>query len=131
MAYIIACLMASFSFLINKTLLKYVGPQVVLTYGPAVEEGAKTLLAWYLGADILATHVVFGVLEGGYDWLTSGRNGSKAAITSVAGHTLFGLITVAMLNLTGTVWLAVAGTIVAHVIWNTIIIRLYAKGDGK
>ncbi|HAK74710.1 MAG TPA: hypothetical protein DCP36_16290 [Sporomusaceae bacterium] len=131
MTYTIACLMAALSFLINKTLLKYVGPKVVLTYGPAVEEAAKTLLAWYLGADILATHIMFGLLGSGYDWLTSGLNGTKAAVCSVAGHTLFGVITVGMIDLTGSVWLAVSGAIVTHVIWNTVIIRLYAKGDAK
>jgi len=131
MTYTIACLMAALSFLVNKTLLKYVGPKVIFTYGPAVEETAKTLLAWYLGADILATHIIFGLVEGGYDWLTGSRNGLKAAAGSVAGHTLFGVITVMMFGFTGAVWLAVSGAIAAHVVWNMVIIRLYAKGDAK
>lgn len=131
MTYTIACLMAALSFLINKTLLKYVGPKVIFTYGPAVEEAAKTLLAWYLGADILATHIIFGLLEGFYDWLTVSGNGLKAAASSVAGHTLFGVITIVMIGFTGSVWLAVVGAIVAHVVWNTVIIRLCAKGDAK
>lgn len=131
MTYTIACLMAALSFLINKTLLKYVGPKVIFTYGPAVEEAAKTLLAWYLDADILATHITFGLLEGCYDWLAGSPNGLKAAASSVAGHTLFGIITIVMIRFTGSVWLAVAGAIVAHVVWNTLIIRLCAKGDAK
>ena len=124
MAYIIACLMAALSFLVNKTLVKYIGPPVVLTWGPVVEELAKTLLAWYLGADVLLTHIAFGVIEGGYDWLTGGRRSAQAALSSLAGHTLFGSITIGLLSLTGTVWLALAGAIVAHAAWNTAVIHL-------
>lgn len=124
MAYIIACLMAALSFLINKLLLRYVGPQVVLTWGPAVEELAKTWLSWHLGADILLTHLLFGFLEGAYDWLTAGQHSGKAAALSVAGHALFGVITLSLLMLTGSIWLALAAAIVAHVAWNTIAIRL-------
>lgn len=124
MAYIIACLMAALSFLVNKLLLRYIGPEVVLTGGPVVEEIAKTWLSWLLGADILLTHFVFGLLEGGYDWLTAGQGAGKAAALSIAGHTLFGVITVSLLALTGSIWLALAAAIVAHASWNVIAIRL-------
>lgn len=124
MAYIIACLMAALSFLANKLLLKYIGPQVIVTWGPVVEEAAKTLLAWQLSADILLTHIVFGLLEGTHDWLTGGQYRLQAALASVAGHALFGYSTVAVLGFTGSVLLAAAGAMVIHGAWNMAIIRL-------
>lgn len=126
MAYLLACLMASLSFLINKRLWKSKGPKVILTYGPAVEEGAKTILAWYLGADIFATHVGFGIIEGAYDYFTNSGTGVKAALLSISGHSLFGLITLGLLALAESVWLALAGAIIAHVAWNSIMVRLNA-----
>lgn len=124
MAYIIACLMAAFSFLANKALLRYIGPQVISSWGPIIEEGAKTLLAWYLNADILVTHIVFGVLEGAYDWLTGGRYRTQAALMSVACHMVFGAITVTGLRVAGSIWIAVGGAVIAHAIWNQAVMRL-------
>lgn len=124
MAYIIACLMAALSFVANKALLRLIGPQVILTWGPIVEEGAKTLLAWYLAADIVATHVIFRVLEGVYDYLIGTRYRTQAALTSVVCHTLFGGITVTLLGFTGSIWIAVGGAVIAHAAWNRAVIRL-------
>lgn len=130
MAYIIACLMAALSFLLNRALLRHTGRVAVISYSPAVEEMAKTLLAYYLGADILATHVAFGVLEGGFDWYNYHRDGHKAAMLSLVGHSLFGALTVAALSFTDSVWLAVLVGLIAHLAWNVTIIRLYAgKGE--
>lgn len=130
MAYIIGCLMAALSFLLNKALLKYVGPISIISYSPAVEEGAKTLLAYYLGADILAAHITFGVLEAVYDWRQH-RQELIAPLLSVGGHTLFGLATVAMFSLTGRIWLALAAGLIIHVIWNTVIVTIYAPEKGR
>lgn len=126
MAYVIAVLMASLSFLLNRAALKYLGLQAVITLSPALEEAAKTLLAYYLGADIIVTHFVFGALEAAYDWRTSRRHGVAAAFLSIAGHGLFGLATVAVLALTGSVALGMAAGIILHLAWNVTVIRLAA-----
>ncbi|VBB06373.1 Hypothetical protein LUCI_1604 [Lucifera butyrica] len=124
MAYIIACLMASLSFLINKVLLRYLGMSVIISLSPAVEEGAKTLLAYYLGADVLATHILFGLLEAGYDWIQNRHGGLPAALLSIGGHTLFGLLTVEAAVLTGSIWLGMAVALIAHLAWNVTVIRI-------
>lgn len=124
MAYVIACLMAALSFLLNRLALRYIGLDVVITCSPVLEELAKTLLAYYLGADILLTHVVFGGLEAVYDWHTSESHGAAAAMLSIVGHAFFGLVTVGVLSLTASLPAAQGAGIVVHLAWNVTIIRL-------
>lgn len=124
MAYVAACLMAPLCFLINKGLLKYLGPRVVYTWGPAAEEVAKTLLPWMVGGDILVTHVTFGLLEGVYDCFTAKLHPGRAAVGSLAGHTLFGLITSTLLWQTGLLALALVTAIASHMLWNRAALRL-------
>lgn len=122
MAYVIACLMASLSFLLNRVLLKQLGNITIITLSPLVEESAKTLLAFYLGADILVTHIVFGVLEAVYDWQNT-RYKLQAGLLSIIGHGLFGGITVGILALCGNIWLGLAGGTGLHLLWNFIIVQ--------
>jgi len=46
MAYVLAVLMAALSFLLNRAALKYAGAMAVVTWGPALEEAAKTVAAF-------------------------------------------------------------------------------------
>lgn len=126
MAYVIGCLMAGLSFLLNKLLLRFVGIKAVISYSPVVEELTKTLCSYYLAADILVTHIVFGVLEAGYDWYTSAREerGKWAALGSIGGHSLFGALTIMGLAASGSVWMAILGASCVHVIWNVTLIRV-------
>ncbi|MPN37044.1 hypothetical protein SDC9_184560 [bioreactor metagenome] len=93
---------------------------------PVVEEGAKTLLSFYLGADIIATHFAFGVLEAVYDWQDAEFK-IKAAVCSIIGHSLFGLLTGGILYLSASVWLGLAGGVVAHLAWNFTVIQVSSR----
>lgn len=124
MAYIIACLMAAASFLLNKAALKHIGVDVVITYSPVIEEVAKTLPAYYLGADIAITHVAFGFIEAGYDWRTSGDKKLNAALASILGHSLFGLATIGVLAVTENIFGANIAGILLHFGWNVTMVRL-------
>ncbi len=126
MAYVLAALMAALSFLLNRVALRYAGAKAVVTWGPALEEAAKTVPALYLGADVLLTHALFGAIEAVYDWRTSPANGPAAALLSVAGHTLFGALTMAALHFTGSPLLALGAGVAAHIAWNVALIRLTA-----
>ena len=128
MAYVIGCLMAGLSFLLNRLLLKYVGIQVVISYSPVVEEITKSLCSYYLAADIIMTHIVFGMLEAGYDWYNTQNEdrGMRAALLSVVGHTLFGVLTVLILHMTESIFLAIVGASCVHLIWNVTLIRFTA-----
>ncbi|MDT8902804.1 hypothetical protein [Anaeroselena agilis] len=126
MAYVLAVLMAALSFLLNRAALRIAGLQAVISWGPVIEEAAKTAPAFYLGADVLLTHVLFGVIEAGYDWRSGGGDGPAAALLSVAGHSLFGALTVGVIYLTGSLAAALALAVVAHVAWNVALVRLKA-----
>ncbi len=124
MGYVIGCLMAGVSFLVNRRLLKYTGPQTLVTYSPALEEAVKTVPAYYLGADILVTHLVFGGLEAIYDWRE--EKNMKAGIFSIIGHSLFGLLTLAGLRLTANLLGGLMMGLVAHFIWNIAVVGIYS-----
>ncbi|MCE5285924.1 MAG: hypothetical protein LLG02_08780 [Pelosinus sp.] len=127
MGYVLGCLMAGVSFLLNKLLVKFTGIQTVLYYSPIAEELLKTLPAHYLGADILALHGVFGLLEGIYDFFTSQNSKFIPLLLSVLGHSLFGSITVLGRYFTGEIWLGLIGGVFTHIIWNITAIRLMSK----
>lgn len=131
MAYILACLMASFSFLVNRRLAYYMGPKIIIGLGPILEETAKTLPAYFLHVDILLVHTVFGLLEAGYDFRQSERHKLSAAFVSIAGHYLFGWVSIAFLELTGTVWSGLAGGCVVHLAWNVFAVNFFPVREGR
>ncbi|MDF2499516.1 MAG: hypothetical protein K0Q77_230 [Anaerosporomusa subterranea] len=120
MAYVIACLTAGTSFLLNRALVKLIGAQTIITLSPVVEEMLKTLFPYAFDADIFVTHGVFGLIEAIYDWVQT--RGRIAALLSIGGHGLFGLVTVLTAQAAG-VYIGLAAGIVTHLLWNTIMVR--------
>lgn len=128
MEYVIACLTAACSYVLNRALLKALGTQVIITISPVIEEMLKTLLPFYLDANILTTHVVFGVIEAVYDMVQSQEHGITAAVLSVAGHGLFGALTVYAMQTAG-IYIGLASGIIAHLLWNSLMIRLHRENN--
>lgn len=126
LAYVIACLGAAGSFLLNRALLRLFGVQVIITLSPVLEEAAKTLSAFLLGADLLITHLTFGLIEAVYDLSQSGGKAVLAALLSIVGHGLFGVITLTV-SLLSDMYVGLAAGIVAHLIWNAAVLRRSAK----
>ena len=120
--YVIACVAAAASFLLNRVFLQRFGMQTIITLSPVAEEMLKTLTAYSVDADILITHVVFGLIEAVYDWLQT-RGRLMAAFFSVGGHSLFGFVTVLTTQAAG-INIGLAAGIVAHLLWNTIMVKL-------
>lgn len=122
--YLIACLMAATSFILNRWLWKRFGNIAVISYSPLVEELAKTLPAYFLGANIFMTHMTFGLIEAVYDWVQSNSEAKAvAALLSVVGHSAFGGITWFILSQYFNIWLAVCGGVLCHVLWNMLVVR--------
>jgi drug/metabolite transporter (DMT)-like permease len=123
---VLAVVLAGVSFVINRLLLCIIGSQAIISYGPVMEEVIKTLPGYYLGVNIIGIHVVFGMLEGLYDWYqcTGKWKAMLAAFFSVFGHSLFAVVTVEIFHLLGNIWLALAGGILAHLLWNAGMIRV-------
>lgn len=128
MDYIIALLMAGLSFLLNRLFLRYLGSVSIISTGPVVEEAAKTLFAYYLGANLIMVHTIFGVIEAGYDWKQRSTRGAVAAsLLSIAGHSLFGAGSAGVLILTDSLWLGLAAGIALHLAYNVAIVRLFSE----
>jgi len=114
---------AGAAFLINRVLLKFLGPPVVVLLVPVWEEAAKTAAAHFWQAGLIETHLLFGLCEACYD-LRQGGRGKAAAFLSLAGHGFFGTATYLVFSLTGSLLAGlVAGTFL-HSGWNGIIIGL-------
>ena len=123
MSYIIASFIAILVYYANKIVCQKIGILAVVTYSPFIEEAAKTLIPYFLNTSILITHIVFGFIEGVYDYLKSfSLIGIKAAVISIGGHTVFGLITITVISMTESVILAVLLTGLTHLAWNRYII---------
>lgn len=131
MAYIIACLMAALSFIGNRFLLKHLGPRIIISIAPALEETAKTLLAYLLAADILMTHALFGIIEAGYDYKTSRNHKLGAAVASITGHIFFGVITVFVLQTSGSLVLSLLSAYAVHLGWNVVAVLINARRKDK
>ncbi|MBU2700694.1 hypothetical protein Ga0466249_001799 [Sporomusaceae bacterium BoRhaA] len=121
LSILIGCFMASMSFGLNSYLMKHWNKLVVITLGPIIEEMSKSYLAWYLGAAIVLTHVIFGVIEGGYD-LVSSRYGVQGCILSIGGHSLFGIVTVIFYEISGLVSVGILMASLCHIGYNIWVI---------
>ncbi|MBP2644589.1 MAG: hypothetical protein H6Q75_29 [Firmicutes bacterium] len=129
MTYILAGLMASLSFLLNRFALRYFGVNAIITYGPVLEESLKSLPAYFLGANIFLIHAIFGCCEGLYDFF-SGRNRVLAAIASICGHSAFGAVTVTVLLASDNLEAGIAAAILVHVAWNIVAV-IISKRKGN
>lgn len=93
---------------------------------PLAEEVAKTMAAHLLGASILYTHIVFGVTEAVVD--LRGRNrGGAAAVSALAAHSVFGLLTAAVVQMTGVLGAGIVAAFLAHSLWNAIVLLRSVK----
>ncbi|ACV61165.1 hypothetical protein Dtox_0212 [Desulfofarcimen acetoxidans DSM 771] len=110
-----------FQLLINKS-------KAVLA-APVVEELSKTLIAINLGASILYTHLVFGLVEAVWDIRNSHKLGLTAAWMSVGGHAVFGLSAQIIYMNQQKILYSVAAGLIIHLIWNRMIYRLVINNN--
>lgn len=111
------------SWVVNEWLIKKTGlERAVLWLVPIVEEILKSVLAVLLGGSLLYTHVLFGGLEGILD-IRNGNNGLKAALYSVATHSVFGWVTAMVYQWSQFFPLAVFSGIMVHIGWNWYVIK--------
>jgi hypothetical protein len=116
------------SYLVNKWMLKLLRENAVILGAPIVEELLKTIPVYFLNRPVFHVHFLFGLGEALYDFFTGRRETGKwAALISVVSHSLFGAVTLLILSTANSVFLALAGAILAHCTWNYTIMRLLPK----
>lgn len=114
------------AYLINRLLLNFLGPPVLVLLVPVWEEAAKTLAAHFWQAGLVETHLLFGLCEACSD-LRQGGRGRVAALLSLLGHGLFGTATYLALSLTGSLLAGLAAGTFLHSGWNGLIVGLWGR----
>jgi len=120
MNFIFTGLLAScLAFIINRYLVSRIGNQAIVYIIPILEESLKTFSCYIFGADLILVHLIFGIVEGTFDYL----NNRIAALLAVFSHLLFAYITLIIWSLSNIV-LAILITSLIHMTWNYLIGRL-------
>ncbi|WP_026477289.1 hypothetical protein [Alkaliphilus transvaalensis] len=116
---------AIFAYLCNKLILKRFGGISLVAFVPFIEEFSKTFAAIaLLQTNLVATHFVFGCIEGIYDMVTSSKKiGNLAAIASVASHSLFGFVTYFSYAKTNSIIIGILIAWLCHSTWNWYITK--------
>ncbi|OWZ83667.1 hypothetical protein [Natranaerobius trueperi] len=89
---------------------------------PLIEESTKTTMAIIFNTPILLTHVGIGVIEAIRDYIFLRSLGG--ALSSLAGHTFFGFITVLVYIVTDYLIIGIGVSVLAHISWNFFIIKV-------
>ncbi|MCL5058895.1 MAG: hypothetical protein M1130_13070 [Actinobacteria bacterium] len=121
--FLAALLAAGFSAGLNY-LFREAGRAGITYLGPVFEEWLKTGLALFFNVSLPGTHILFGVLEAAGDYVWGAGGKLPAALSGIAAHTVFGLVTFLLINSGYQVFIAVPASIAAHVTWNWAVLKL-------
>jgi hypothetical protein len=119
-------LSAAAAFCVNRLIFRVYYDAALFAHVPLVEEVAKTMVAHFLGANILYTHLVFGLIEALLDWRGEAK-GMSAAASAMIAHGVFGFLTVAVIGLTGVLGVAIVVSFLAHALWNAVMLLRLSK----
>jgi len=127
MTWVVAGLLAAAAaYVMNRFTYGVWQDAALLSPVPLAEEAAKTMAAYFLGASILYTHIIFGLTEAVLD-LRGRQNGLAAAASSLVAHSIFGLLTVAVVRQTGVLGAGIVAAFLAHALWNAFMLLRSVK----
>lgn len=117
-------LSALFSYILNKLMLSKLGERALIALIPFIEEMAKTTFAIIFNSAFLGVHLIFGVIEGIYDYIFSSKKiGKWAALASIISHSFFGGVTYVVFERTNSAILAILVAWILHSGWNWYIME--------
>jgi len=116
---------------LNRTVVGLYGRPAIIFLAPVIEEAVKTGAGYYLAASLLPVHILFGCVEAVYESLTRRHARLTVALSSVAGHSLFGLSTVLARQATGSLFLGLGVAILLHMLWNSLLTDLRRLPEGE
>lgn len=119
---ILAALIA-YSF--NRLVFKLEGKKSIVFLVPFIEEVSKSIMAYFIRANLIGVHIIFGIIEAIYDFIhtNSERAAPIAAIISIISHSIFGLMTYYLYLWTGCLLLSIVVIAVIHSLWNYFVTR--------
>lgn len=120
-------LAAGVAFIINRLGVGLIGLKAIIFFVPLIEELAKTLSAYYFSVSILLTHLVFGLIEAGYDFFTSPKKGLTAGLISIVGHSFFGWMTTLAYFYSNNILIGLVAGLSVHMIWNGVVMKFLVR----
>ncbi len=128
MRFLIAgMLAAAVSWAFNRAALRWMGAKVIVVLVPLIEELAKSGAAVLSGSPVVATHGVFGLIEGVYDAWESGLTGLEAGVAGFLGHLFYGYVTYLVLQKHAVFWAAAAAGYTVHMLWNITVMKFIVR----
>ena len=113
-------LAAIISFVFNKHVVSKLGNRAIIYLIPSGEELFKTSAYYFIGGNLIIVHLIFGVIEAGFDFSSN----KLAALFAIITHLSFGGLTFYCWQLTKNILLSLLITIIAHLCWNYSVGRL-------
>ncbi len=100
--------------LVNPFFYAKMGAKAVWGPIPLTEEFLKTGLGWLMGASLIGTHGVFGLIEFLWDLFQPGRGQWLPGLVGFLSHLFFGFMTGWVYQLSGSLLLGVLITVLIH-----------------
>lgn len=120
MNFVFTGLLAAFlAFIINRYLVYRLGNEAIIYIIPILEELLKTGFYYIFGGNLIIIHLIFGLIEGIFDYF----NNKLAALLALISHLSFGYITLIIWKASNLA-LAILVTSLIHMSWNYLIGRL-------
>ncbi|TDX51263.1 hypothetical protein [Orenia marismortui] len=113
-------LVSYFAFVFNHYLVSRFGNWVIVYIIPISEEFLKTGFYYLLGGKLITIHLIFGFIEGIFDFVDN----KIAAFAAILSHLLFAYITLFIWTITDKLLLAILVSALVHSIWNYLIGRI-------
>lgn len=107
---------------VNKLLIRGSRGAGVIVFIPVVEETVKAVVSILFGANVLVTHIIFGVSEAAYDMSSSSGTGIYAAVASVFGHALCGYVYLCIKRLFSSDFAGFFAAMSLHLGWNVAVV---------
>ncbi len=121
MNLIFAGLSSSFlAFITNRYLVKKLGNKAIIFIIPLLEEIFKTGSYYFFAKNLLLVHLIFGIVEGLFDYY----NSKIAALSAILSHLTFGYITLLVWEISYSLLIGVFFSALVHILWNYIVGRI-------
>lgn len=110
------------SYILNKIFASIYGDAAIIYIVPVIEEISKTV-SGYITGSIIAAHLIFGIAEALYDYITASyKINFRAAVSSIISHGIFGVLSY-YLVLHSSIFLAIGVAALIHGLWNRVMLR--------
>lgn len=107
---------------VNKLFMRGSKGAQIIVLSVFVEEIVKAVVSTLCGANVLVTHITFGLSEAAYDMSSTSETGIYAAVVSIVGHALCGYAYLCVERLLFNSFAGFLAALVLHLSWNVTVV---------